>query len=391
MNPNAKKTQRVNVNHFLFFFELFLAAAFFLILPLRSISIRHMIVLAGSIGLYLIAFTRLISSRIRTVEFVCLSLILVVLLFGLLLGQGRVSFDLIYNSLNYLSFLIIFFTENNFSLDDRMEKTILSAAIIMTLAMVVARFSPSAFLFEDGRSNGALALGMTNSNMTGMMIFAVYSLVLVYYRKNKKQLHLLPVLALLLYFLLLTRARSCIISAVIVTVYALLFSHVKVPKAVVVLVVFVPILFVPIYLRLYESGFTYNLILGKTLYSGRQYTYLSYLRLLRYNYQLFLGNLKEVGFGNAHNAPLSIFLSTGLIGAGAAYFCFIRKLLRLCDEANTDDAHVAIVCLLSFFIQSSAEALMFTGYYTCSIFVYIFLLITGSQEIDEEEEAAASD
>ena len=385
MISKTQGTQRVNVNSFLFFFELFLAAVFFFILPLRSISIRHMIVFVGSIGLYLVAFTRLISARIRSVEFVCLSLVLVVLLFGFLLGPEKISFDLIYNTINYLSLLIIFFTENNFTLDDRMEKTVLAAALVMTLSMVITRFSPSAFLFEDGRRNGALALGMTNSNLAGMMIFAVYSLILVYYRKNKKRIYLLSILAVLFYFLLLTKARSCIISAVIITVYALLFSHVRIPKIVVVLIVFVPVVFVPIYLALYETGFGYNRLLGKLLYSGRQYTYVSYLKMLRYNYQFFLGNLKEVCFGNAHNSPLTIFLSTGLVGAVAAYYCFIRKLLRLNDQANSDDAHVAIVCLLSFFVQSAAESLMFTGYFTCTIFIYIFLLFTGKQEINAGE------
>ena len=147
-----------------------------------------------------------------------------------------------------------------------------------------------------------------------------------YKERKHKALSSLIVIALF-YLCWLTESRSSLIACILALIYTLFFSGKKIPNIIVCLVVATPILFFPIYLALYRNGFNNLTLLGKQLFSGRQYTYTEYLNQLNTPYRWLFGDLGETLFSNAHNAPLMILCSIGLVGLFVTYYGLIRNLI----------------------------------------------------------------
>jgi len=72
----------------------------------------------------------------------------------------------------------------------RVSKNVFNAILwrnlLIAIMVLIISFSSTAYLYEDGRSDGHLALGMTNPNLCGMMLECVYSIILIMYiiKKN---------------------------------------------------------------------------------------------------------------------------------------------------------------------------------------------------------------
>ena len=383
-----KKSDRIGFDRILLRTEIVISVVYFLILPLRNISYRHVIVFLGSVGFYFIAFNKIAVSRIRIIDLFCLFFIILCIVLGLCLSIPDLSMELVYSALNFLTFILILTTNTQPLIDEKTEKWINSAIIIIGISLVYNFYSPAAYLFEDGRSTGALVLGMTNPNFAGIMLFAVYVLAVLAFREKRFKGVWLLLSAVMLYFMILTRARSSLIAALFFSVYAVFFSNKRIPNWIVCMMIIIPILAVPAYLYLYSSQTGNFILLGKRFFSGREKMYYEFLHMLSSGYQFVIGNYKDVHLANAHNAELSIFCSIGSVGALSTYICFIRKMLLLNSKRMTDTGRVALAAILSFFIQSSAEALMFTGYFIATFFLYLFLLIISKNTVSVEAQKA---
>ena len=169
------------------------------------------------------------------------------------------------------------------------------------------------------------------------------------------------------------------IAAIFVFASAILPIKIRIPKMIVALCFAFPILFVPMYLMLFRSGYADLMIMGKSLFSGRQGTFTDYLSLLRTNFQWIVGNLGEASFANAHNAPLAHLCSTGLLGTILFYGMMLKKTLACCENDNPV-ARTALICILGLFIQSSGEASIFLGGFPGIEFVYVLFYLAGRKE-----------
>lgn len=370
----------INIDLVLLNMALLLAIMFFATAPLRNIALRHLIVFVGSVIIYIIAIRQIIVSKLSHIDFFVLFLVLSLLLIKGALSYNRLTFSYIYNDLNFYSLLLLFSTQPRIVLSDK-EKTVIHIyALIMTAFVILTALGSSAYVFEDGRSNGALALGMTNSNLAAMMMFCIFSLLVIRFRRDKKQFYCVLPIAILFYLLLLTDARSCIVSAIIVVAYTLLLYKFKIPKIVIAFCVILGALVVPFYLYLFHSGFDNFTFLGKQFFSGREITYRQFLVQLSSPIRWLFG-VPDIHFTNAHNAALSIISSIGLIGFASTYGCFLKRLFVL-DKENIDaEQKIAIVSLCCIFIQTSAEALMLVGYFVSTLFIYIFLLVANDNKV----------
>ncbi len=314
-------------------------------------------------------------NKMRLVEFLSFVTIVLIIFFGIVLSNGRARIDLLYDGLNFVSFFVIIVTDTQYIINERIEKNIYTAAVLMLLGMVLTFFSPAAYVFEDGRNTGALVLGMTNPNLTGMMICAVFSIAAMAYKNNKRKIIWLVYMGVLLFFLYLTRARSSMLAAGFIVIFFVFFTKKKIPDWLILCIVLLPACVVPLYLSLYRMGVTNATIFGKLFFSGREITFLGALQSLSKWHHYIFGNYYLNHFSNAHNAALAVFCSIGAVGAISMYACFARKILWLNNKIESEEARMALICILGFFIQSSAEALVFTGYFTCTAFIYFFLII----------------
>lgn len=130
---------------------------------------------------------------------------------------------------------------------------------------------------------------------------------------------------------------------------------------------------------LFNIIWSLQMIMGKSLFSGRQGTFTDYLSLLRTNFQWIVGNLGEASFANAHNAPLAHLCSTGLLGTILFYGMMLKKTLACCENDNPV-ARTALICILGLFIQSSGEASIFLGGFPGIEFVYVLFYLAGRKE-----------
>ena len=372
------KISYTNIDTLLFNILLMCGALFLAISPLRISTIRRAIVFIGSGCFYIVAARTLIHKEIKSIYFIGISSVLAIMIIGgVATCQGN-FIELVYQCLNFTALIfIIVFDGKNVVQDER--ESVYRFSIIATIILSLGAFMPGAYIFEDGRRTGALTLGMTNPNFTAMMIGAVYNLLVIFF-KEKKKIWMLPLMGWLLYLLILTEARSCLIMSLIVTIYALFLSRLKVHRFAILVTVLASIIIVPIYLYLYRSKFSDFQFMGKQFFSGRQSTYQEILNYITTPLQMIFGNLGMVHFQNAHNAPLSVMCSIGITGMITVYLMYIAKLFEVNDGLKSPEMRVAFVCILATFVQSSAEALMLTGHFSGMLFMYIYRQLAMSEE-----------
>lgn len=354
---------------------------FFLVLPLRSTIIRHGVVLIGSLLVYLAALHRILTNRLSVKYFVLISWLLIQLFFEILALSRSIDFDLIYSTLNFVALTIIMSTDSpDGLLDDSTKKAVLRFAQVSTIILLVLSRSNIAYLSETGYNNGFLVLGMTNSNLTGMLLFGIFSILIIYSDNESHKAITGILLLILLYLLYLSGSRSALISAFIVFIYAIFFSEKRLPKTIILVSAIFPVVVIPIYLSLFNQLGIGARFLGKPLFSGRQYTLLQVLSERRSIGEFLFGNVVSSNFSNtnAPNGPLAIFMFSGLIGVLIFYYLIIGKVIRRNNDSSSKMSRIAILCVLSFFIQSAAEAFLFTGIFPGIAFMYLVSVLMDS-------------
>ena len=375
LSTDDKYKRKTGICDVLLIIVLVFMVGYFAVTPLRNAQLRHVFVLGGSIAIYGISLLSMLKTKYSTARVFRLFAIIILLIFGVVISN-RNTIEVGYAYLNYLALYIVLTNkiEHHFTFD--IWRLMYYFSLVVAVFLFLAYRSPAAYIFEDGRSTTALALGMTNPNLTGMMITSVIELMMIGF-KARKHKALLSLMAIgLLYLAYLTGARSSLVACILVLVYTIFLSEKKIPNVLIYIIVAVSLLFVPIYLALYRHGFSNITLMGKILFSGREYTYISYINQLNSPMRWLFGNLGETLFSNAHNAPLMIICSIGLLGLVLTYHGFVRNLIILNNEALEPANRVAIACILGVCVQSCGEALMFSGVFPSIGFMYVFMMLS---------------
>lgn len=381
-----EKLRNTNIDTLIFRLILVCGGLFLGIAPFRNTALRRAIVFVGS-SLFYIAGIRCITAtrKITKASFVVLCMILNSIIIGSVQTYRGHLFELIYQCLNFLALFIIITIDGPYVMNPENKEFVHLFSLIASIEIIIGSIMPGAYIFEDGRQTGALTLGMTNPNFTAMMIGAVYNLFLISF-KEKRKIWMIPIMVWLLRLLVLTEARSCLIMALLVTVYTLFFSKWKIKKAVIVVATLMPIVVFPTYLYLYNSRFSDFTFMGKQFFSGRESTYKEILAYIETPVQMIFGNIGAVRFQNAHNAALSVMCSIGILGMIIVYLVYVLRFFQVSNNADTPKQRVALVCILATFIQSSAEALMLTGHFSGMLFMYIYVqMARGKMEKGNEK------
>lgn len=378
LKDSSRVRTTINVYDALSVLTLMMMVGYFAVTPLRNTTLRHVFVFAGSVAIYGLVLYQLIFWRMNKGEFFRFCVIVALLAGGLVLANSG-YFGIIYAHLDFLALFFILSMRIRHEYNIKIKRILYWFSLIVAFLLIVAYFSPAAYVFEDGRSTKSLALGMTNPNLAGMMLTGVIELIVIYYKERKHKVLLAIVAITLLYLAWLTDARSSIVACVCVVVYALFFSKRRIPNSVIYVVVFFSIIFVPAYLMIYRYGLSNVQILGKSLFSGREYTYMEYLSKMDSIEKWFVGDLGGTVFSNAHNAPLMIVSSIGIVGLIAVYSGFLKNLISINNEADNPTRRIAVACILSVCVQSCGEALMFSGIFPSVGFVYIYMLLASNK------------
>lgn len=216
-----------------------------------------------------------------------------------------------------------------------------------------------------------------NPNTTGLLIACLTLLIKFFgeygYRKRKIQYVLYLTSAIAIYY---CGSRMAFVGFIVCVIFAefakKLTQHKKLLKTVIILI-FIIGLFIPIfYIGLYKSGL-YNEyeILGKQLFTGRQYIWMNFFEYIQKNmpFSLFIGSgyredFYVLGRFNLHNTFLTIFAEFGIFGL-LIYGAFILKYIdKIFDRErngsiNSHQWNLFLILLLYLFCGLTETTLNF--------------------------------
>lgn len=354
--------------------QLFSAFLFFLLIPLKNTGIVHYVIWLGVIATTANVVVTLKSVKCEKKYIMIFYILLLIMTVSLFTSNKNIDSGLPYAVVCYISLYWLIALNNRFLFTERIKNSIFRFAVMSGVLFSLYSFMPFAYYRDNNTVSPTLTLYFGNSNLAGIYLFATICLLSVFFSRTRHKKLLALLIIYLFYLTWLTGARTCMIAAAFVLVSSILPARFRVPKVVVVVAFLFPIVFVPLYLALYRSGYKDITLMGKSLFSGRQGTFLDYLSLLRTPFQWCVGNLGEANFANAHNAPLAHLCSTGLIGASLFYGMILNKMLKSAGNSTTKMQRTALICILGFFLQSSGEASIFLGGFPGSVFIYLLFL-----------------
>lgn len=280
---------------------------------------------------------------------------------------------------NYLSVVLL----SKSAITKKTYDFVFSCTILASLLFIVYYFSPIAFIITDDNGKrivNAFTCNLNNPNYTAIVLFVLFSILLINLKTRKRKIGIVILLASLFYLIIQTAARSCLISAIVMILCYILQTIkqkkgiFKISKSAIILVSLIPLLFVGAYLWMFHN-FDKNVeILNKRLFSGRENVYGEYLDKISNLTEFFIGNITAAQFQNAHNGPLSIFVSIGLFGLIVTYRLLLTSMFRV-YKRNTMCAFFCLISIFCMLFQCCAESALMVGGVTSLVgFCGVFFL-----------------
>ncbi len=325
-----------------------------------------------------IAGTYVILRKYNLYEIAAVLIIFFIILLNCLLYPETITGETMYRTAGFVALVMLIFSSNAVHLD---TKTIRLTYIFCIFCVVIFfGYSFSSFAHWDTkRYISALTLGFNNPNFTGMLLFFLFSLLFIC--RPPKFVMLSYVFELIvLYLLFKTQSRTSFLSALLILLLCVLIKPKPLPKGIIMAVSIIPFLFVKGYLELYGHLLDGGIFLGKELFTGRERVYARYLDHIQTPLDYLIGHAQDEMFANAHNGPLAIFVSIGILGSICFFGILFYKLFTYNRAISNREAAAAILVLLACFVNSCGEAAAWTGGFPLLIFVYITLVFANYKE-----------
>lgn len=390
------KSERLEKNSNTLFSVLWvMTLAFFIQEPLfHNATVGVVIWFPSVLALLLISLTQFRSMN-RT-DFLILFFAIIQILVICVIQRFWQDKNEVFAVMRYMAMLLSVSAFSRLKMNKKTFDFIFYVAVIIALLFIAYSFTSIAN--RDDNSRYAIygyipeyfLFNLGNPNAAAFYLLGIYSTLLVNIPYRKHRLLLAGLLLALLWIIYKTECRSCMITAIAVTIIFLFFSHRWIPHWVALVCMFLPVVFLVAYLLLYYfTGGSDIEILGKTIFSGREDVYRNYLEYIDSLLSFFFGNFSKAGLNNAHNAPLTIFASFGLVGLELFYAIMIRAVYRIKQKRKSRITTASVACILGFFIISSSEAVAFLGTFPGIVFLNTFFLLANYQEdlpVDEKME-----
>lgn len=392
-HKNLQQAKQKNIN-FNRLFEiciiviLFLAIAYFLIFPTtHNVSLIRLVWIPGFI-LTFVSCIICISQQNNAFEVVELFafLLLAAIAFGGCIMAG-LDINCIFSSVSYLIMLMAMWLYSGVKISKRLFDFIYYAGVVLTLIFLVYSFTPiatKALIDNEFRASEYFTFNLDNANVTGTYLYGIMCILVVnFYVRKYKALNFL-LIAIDFYFIYRTNSRSCIIAAAIVLIFSMFTGgKKKLPILVIILAWLVPIIFIFVYLHMYNTSYEDVEILNKSLFSGREMVFVKYMDRIDGFWEVIFGDLKNSRFQNAHNAPLAIYCSVGIIGAVISEILILLSVLRINTPSKVSG--ISALVIVGYFIHSCAEANMFMGGFPGSVFMIVFYLLANYSEENQND------
>lgn len=390
MNPNEynlTQNSRRDTSMVLQKAQLIVVLMYFAVIPLKNATITHYILLLGTIiSLYCIA-SICVTTELNVVRVLLILALGITTLISLLLSIRYLRLDLLYSLVCFYFLTVMICTNHYLYIKDDFLHYIFWITLVIAVLISIFSLMPFAYWRDDGTTSPYLTLYLGNSNYTGMMLMSVLCLLWATSYGEKHYWLVFPMSAFLLYLIVRSGSRTCIVGATVFTILSLFRSDRPINRMIVFVCMAFPVVFVPLYLWLYDNSRDLGVkLLGKSLFTGRENTFTEYLAYLQRPAQWFVGNLCEARLQNAHNAPLAVLCSFGIVGAILFFSLFYSTVWTNNKVINHPTAHTAVAALLAICVASCGEASMFMGGFPGVVFMFMFLWLSNYHAEDKSSE-----
>ena len=302
--------------------------------------------------------------------------IISIILLNYLLYPETVTSDALYRTGGFIAFVILIVSSDALQMT---EKTIkLTYFFCLLCAIIFLCYSFSSFAYWNTKQYvDSLTLGFYNPNFTAMVLFFLFSLLFICMPNKHKMLSILFEL-IILYLLFKTKSRTSFFSTILIPIFSICLQHKSLPKWLIIIIAAIPFLFVKIYLLLYHSMSDVGLFFGKTIFSGREITYVMFLNHIKTPLDYLIGHAQSNIFANAHNGPLGIFVSLGILGSICFWVIWFRKIFIYNSNISNKESYSSILVLLACLLNSCAEGGCLLGGFPLLIFVYIIFVLANN-------------
>lgn len=207
----------------------------------------------------------------------------------------------------------------------------------------------------------ALMLGYSNSNRTGAyMLLTVVLMIVLFAREVKIWIRVCTwiIEICLMYLMVLTQCRTAFLIALACLIYSVLPKTPEIGKKFSIFCVIFPAVFLVLYVLAYTQGWLSDVtILGRTIYSGRQETFVSDSQSLS-----VFGNYAAGRFVGL-NYVQAVLNTWGIVGLGLCWLYYIRffisDFLDDCDYMFSNN--LSRFCFSVLMLHGCTEASFFTG------------------------------
>lgn len=295
------------------------------------------------------------------------------------------TIDVLLSTISVLAFLLLIIVSDTITIDFSTQRFINLCSISAACILLAYSRSPLAHMavFEgQAFQTPYLTYGYENSNFAGIITLLVFSLIFITLETAGKKMKILCYVlgALLFYCMYETNTRSALSVAIIIPFSDLIFRKIHLKNWMLAIVCLIPILFVPFYMHLASVGNADGVeVMGKSVMSGRQYVYESYIARMHGTYEWIMGNLADNKLMNAHNGPLAILASCGILGFIAYFNIFFSKLFSANKRAVSHLNILAVFIIAACFLNTCGEAALLLGGFPVITYLFTFFVFAHSK------------
>ncbi len=281
--------------------------------------------------------------------------------------------DTLYRTAGFLSFVMLIMVSDAITLTPKMISFTYVISICTTLVLFAYSFSSFSH-WDTHQYVENLTLGFYNPNFTSMILFLLYSIIFICMPRKYKWFSWLCE-GILCYLIYQTHSRTTLLVALFLPLVSVFIKNKPFPRWFVLSFCAIPFLFVKIYIDLYQRFGSGGTFLGKPLFSGREKLFAEKLHQIYDLVHYLIGHAEDSIFENFHNAPLSVFISIGILGSICFYGIILKRLFLYNKHTNNFISSCAILVLLVAFVHSAAEAGTFLGGYPMPVFMFVFFVL----------------
>ena len=359
-----------------------LSTAYMAVLPLNIAPILYLLRIPSLLLIVLLILKQYTYSRSKFG--ISIIMLMGVFLFHFIVDTP-LTIDVLLSTFSVLAFLLLIIISDTITIDFSTQRFINICSIVAACILLAYSQSPLSHMAAfEGQAYPCpyLTYGYENSNFAGIITLLVFSLIFITLETVGKKTKILCYVlgALLFYCMYETNTRSALSVAIIIPFSDLIFRKIHLKNWMLAIVCLIPFLFVPFYMHLASMGNADDVeVMGKSVMSGRQVVYESFIERMHGTYEWIMGNLVDNKLMNAHNGPLAILASCGILGFIAYFNIFFSKLFSANKRAVSHLNILAVFIIAACFLNTCGEAALLLGGFPVIIYLFTFFVFAHSK------------